>query len=1126
MRLISLTLQGFKSFGDRTVLSFAPGVTAVVGPNGSGKSNLIEALRWTTGGGRAADYRAGEKTELIFHGASGKRSVSYAEVAIELQDGPRRHHIVRNMFRDGSSKLKLNGRTARFMDVEEVMGGSGLGRGSLAVIGQGEVGEVLMASSEKLLEYVAEAAGVAKLSSRRDLSLARLETAQGHLVRLADREDALTLEVSALEAEAQQAADHIRLSAEALRLRYTLAALRVASLQEEVTSLNVQRAELEAALTDGRRALAELQKAWSEARALASEHEAAYRDVLAEAEARRGDLRVAGERLSGLQDRLNDVKRESASITEEEARLTAATPPVTPDGALEDLQLAVGAAEERYTARARELAAAETALQDLRQRLEALRLEQSAEDQAAASHEAKKAQLLAQRAGLEERLASLPVQTGDDIMLRRELSDLNKCFKLAKTRYGALTEAVAADQGAHAQATAEEAALARAAERARQALAARRGFAQGPKHALASGIPGVFGAVADLIRVPEPYRVALASALGRRVEYIVVDTTDTAQAVLAHVKKRGGWVTVLPLDLVAGKPATLSPGLAGAPGVVGLASDLVNVPEEFKGIVFQLLGTTTLVETLQAGVALARARTARPRLISLEGDIIESYGALAGGQSRTPDSVLGAAAEVEDAEAAVEAARVVAAERLTALRARQTAAREAQLEMAALETSLTALRAQLGALEEARAVAQSLRAQVTDQLEALAVELGTLQPPQQRLDREALAVFQTRALKLAEEVSLLREKAAQAADALGEARQAVTVAEARWQRFAEQQRRFEETGERLERLKVRGRQLADLQVTLERDLAEANNALQIAQAAQPNDLEAKKAAWQAARLGSERLEAALSPLSESQAGDAENLERVKLSLARREAALELAQEDLAGFPVGMERVDGSARACRDGLGEVEAALEALGPVNHRAADELRDRGMRLEELRGQLTEARQAVDELSQVLETIDRETSARLSAATEALRRNFKHYVAELFGAEARAGVEILSEDGRPVGLSVALQPPGKQTTALNLLSVGERTMGALAFLFSLMQGDAGQRLPLAVLDEVDAPLDEANIRRFCAFLEQLAQQGTQFVLITHQKATFEIADVLWGVTSDQGVSRLFSIRREEAVV
>ena len=206
MRLTSLTLHGFKSFGDRTTVEFSPRVTAVVGPNGSGKSNIIDALRWASGGGRAKEFRADEKTDLIFHGAAGRRGVSYAEVELELKSTSGRFHIARNLFRDGQTKLLLNGQNARFLDLDDALSGSGLGRGGLALIGQGEVSGVLMADPATLLGYVAEAAGVAKLSTRRDGAEARLGAARDHLERLEDILRELRAQVARLEAEAKEAA--------------------------------------------------------------------------------------------------------------------------------------------------------------------------------------------------------------------------------------------------------------------------------------------------------------------------------------------------------------------------------------------------------------------------------------------------------------------------------------------------------------------------------------------------------------------------------------------------------------------------------------------------------------------------------------------------------------------------------------------------------------------------------------------------------------------------------------------------------------------------------------------------------------------------------------------------------
>src|SRR5690606_36576929 len=223
---------------------------------------------------------------------------------------------------------------------------------------------------------------------------------------------------------------------------------------------------------------------------------------------------------------------------------------------------------------------------------------------------------------------------------------------------------------------------------------------------------------------------------------------------------------------------------------------------------------------------------------------------------------------------------------------------------------------------------------------------------------------------------------------------------------------------------------------------------------------------------------------------------------------------LEDFPPGVAKLELSERAARQRLREVTDALEALGAVNHRAAGELEEVRARRESLEVEAVQATLAVAELQSALERIDRETSDLVDAALQRLRSSFGRHVQHLFGPDARGAIEVDTDGRRPTGVRIRLTPPGKQTKSLHLLSVGERTMGALAFLFALM-GDGSTGLPVAVLDAVDAPLDEAKIRRFATFLTRLARHGTQFILITHQKATFEVADALWGVTTERGVSR-----------
>ncbi|MEJ2288466.1 MAG: chromosome segregation SMC family protein [Deinococcales bacterium] len=563
MRLTSLSLQGFKSFGNRTSVEFAPGVTAIIGPNGSGKSNLIDALKWTTGGGRAREFRASDKTDLIFHGASGKRGLSLAEVEVELRGDGRAIKVYRSLDREGTTRLRLNGRNARFLDLEEALAGSGLGRSGVALIGQGEVSQVLVADPPKLLEYVAEVAGVGRMSSRREQTQARLETARGHLDRLQDVLVELDERCTRLGEEAADAERHATLTAEALRLRVTAARRRVEGLEEEIGGLQGRRAELQAAIAEGRVRLQELRTQLEAVRVERDAREEVYRSALAEAELKRGDLRVAEERAARARERRDAAAAALVTARDEATRLVGSEPPSAPE---DDPAPSAQATAERE----------------------------------AVTFETRREELERQAGEVEARLRELDAAPALDLeaLAGAEV----EARQAAETLAGELEEArarLAEAHERHAGLEAERQALGRAAERQRAAFEARRGYAQGPRNALTSGIDGVIGSVGDLLRVPERYRAAVAAALGRRAEYVVVDRADTGRAVLRWVRERGGFVTVLPLDLLRDDGRRAPRALLEQTGVVGAAVDVVEVDPAYRAVAEQLLGGTVLVETME-----------------------------------------------------------------------------------------------------------------------------------------------------------------------------------------------------------------------------------------------------------------------------------------------------------------------------------------------------------------------------------------------------------------------------------------------------------------------------------------------------------------------------------------------
>lgn len=1119
MRLVSLTLQGFKSFADRTTLEFTEPVTAVVGPNGSGKSNLIDALRWASGGGRAGEFRAGDKRELIFHGAAGKRSLGFAEVSLGLEHGGKSLSVSRTLTRDGDSQLRLGGRAARFLDLEDELSGSGLGRGGLAVIGQGEVGGVLMADPPKLLSYVAESVGVAKLAARREGTLSSLAQAEAHLTRLEDVRLELETRVAALAEEAAGARRAGELERERLGLRYTLSLRRVEGLSAELSGLRENEARLEARLLEGREALTDAQAARRAAKEALTGAEARYRQFMADAEAKKGDVRVAAERHRAAEMQRTALTRDAARLGDELRALNALTPPEPLDGS------EAAHREALVVSRAR-VAELETALSVYREEVSARGRVLEGARRAAASAAARHTRYTADRDGLLRQLGEVETQKSaltvvDALEAEANLETAEKMLTATKRDLETARADLTDLQSAHAAAVAEAQARTGAAERGRAAFAARRGYAQGPKSALTSGIIGVVGSVADLVTVPPEYARAVSSALGRRAEHVVVESSEVAQAVLAHVRRAGGWVTLLPLDLLQNRVQTLAPALAAEASVIALASDVVASEPRFRALVQGLLSGTALVTELPAAVALAKRHRVRPRFVTLEGDVLEAYGAISGGRAGGAGLMLGAAADLKAAEEAAAAAQAHAEVQIQSLTAGQQTFRARQEALTQAESRHRNAARTLATAREALAAQASLGADLERRETQLKESLAALTAPAEAEVTDLSPLEAALRTAQAEEEGTRTDLSAAQGDAAA-AQGALAVWLERRRTYAAAETRYAEGQARAEVLRAQVGELETATAEAELGWQAAVTALQTVEAALPGGDADERARFDTARRAEADAEGRLETLSREQAALAGELEALHLSLARREAAHDLAAEEHRAFPAGLGAISGGPKALRDRLGVVEAELAELGPVNHRAAGEHEAQGARLDDLTHQLDDARSAAAELTSVLDGLDTAVRERLVAGTDALNRSFAGYAERLFGAGAQASAELVWDGARPVGLKLALQPPAKQTRTLSLLSVGERTMGALAFLFALMATGDAPGLPLAILDEVDAPLDEANIRRFCSFLSELSGRGTQFVLITHQKATMEVAGALWGVTTQAGVSRVFSIRRE----
>lgn len=1140
LRLESLQLQGFKSFAERTLVSFPHRITAIVGPNGSGKSNVFDALRWTLGGGRAAQFRAQDKTDLIFHGSAGKKAMGFAEVEVVMQKGSESLRIKRNLNKEGSSKLTIGGKNARFLDLEDALAGSGLGRANLAVIGQGEIGEVLMAEPSKLLAYVAEAAGVARLGGRRESTLSKLATSREHLQRLQDIAVELEQQCQQLRAAAAEAARHQALRREQLSLRYTVVYRRRQALETELNKLSEQQTEAEGALESGEAALQRAEQAYQQCRLAYEQLEERYRAALQDYEAKKAALKLAEQHHQHLEQALKRLVIEQARVKQDMHNLQQHDAPQAPAADAEQLLAQLQEVSAQCSQQQEKVQAAVQQLQTSQQNLRQLEQAQQNYQQHLIRYEQRKQQLEQDIQQLEQQLASLESADARHVQqLEQAYQQKYAILQEKEQQLQELREKLQVQQHDLAQVAADV----RVAERDYQRLEAsyrnRQGYAQGARHALQSGIEGMLGSVADILTIAADYQLALSSALGRRIENVVVRDSQVAQQVLAYVKGQGGYVTLWPLELIRQRHPRDIGALAQEQGVYGTLISHASYAPEYRHLVEQLLGNTTVVEDSRLALQLAKRYAQRPRLVTLQGDLLESSGALSGGKRRTGGQssvMLGLQQAIATAKSQLEQAQANAAQIRAAVQASQIQSQTLQAELATLRPELAEISSAMRQAREEQLSQHSKKEAWQEQQQSLEQALATLQAPEKV---QELADYQTTLEQVQQQEKSLeqeRHQLEQQRQAQAERQQAYALHQEKVRSYQQALQQYQQAQQQLEALEQRLQALRQQEEEGQQELqnAQANRARASAALPQKDShAEHPEQIQQRFALSKEQRQAAeqtLQQQSRQQIALQQKLESIKLSVARKETGLEEASSQWQQFPEGIPLADEAktSKQHKDRLARVERELAAMGAVNHRAQLELTEQEARLKELLEQMAEAESACQELETLLDDIDTEVTSRLGDALGQLEQHFQQQAVMLFGEGAQAGLDIHYEQQRPTGLSLRLQPPNKRTAALRLLSVGERSMGAMAFLFALMSAgesaSSGAGLPLAILDEVDAPLDEANIRRFCHFLQERAKLGTQFILVTHQKATMEIADALWGVTTRQGVSQVFSIGREDA--
>ena len=1181
MYLKSLTLKGFKSFASATTLQLEPGITCVVGPNGSGKSNVVDALAWVMGEQGAKSLRGGKMEDVIFAGTSGRPPLGRAEVQLTIDnaDGalPIEYAevtISRTMFRNGGSEYAINGQSCRLLDVQELLSDSGIGREMHVIVGQGQLDSILNANSEDRRGFIEEAAGVLKHRKRKEKALRKLDATEGNLHRLNDllseirrqlkplgrqaevARRAQTVQADVRDARARLLADdlvHARAALEQEMADESAIASRRETVEAAVAEARAAESALEAALREDLPALARAQETWF---ALSGLRERLHGTRSLAAERRRHAADAAEERPGGTGRDPDELDAEAQRVAAEEAEMTADAE--RRRQALDDAVTGRTAAEEAAAEEEKRVTALQRAAADRREGLAKLHGQVNAKRSRAAAAEDELGRL---RGAREEALARAERAQHDFTALETKVAGLDAGeegldaeHEAATAALDDLTERLAKLREESAQADRDRSALAARREALEVGLDRRDGA--GALLAADAAVSGLLGSAAALLDVRPGYEAAAAAALGWAADAVVVRDPASAAAAIAHL--RDGDLGRAGL-LVAGAAPSDEPRPQAPAGTTWVA-DVVGAPDELAGSLDRLLRRIAVVDDLATAREIADD-TGDVVAVTRDGDVLGAH--LAAGGVGGQQSLLEVQAAVDEAAAQL-AEATASGERLAFETSRveaerQEAQRRVDVALARLHESdatLAAVSEELGQhgakARSARGEAERLAAAIERAEEARGADLAGLAELEQRLASAEESPEEEPDTTRREELAGAARAARQAeTDARLELRTAEERARALHgradglRRAAREERdALARAAERRERLARQGRVAAAVETAAGRVSGWLETSLAEADAARTGVEESRRGREQELRDVRERLrdlarehDELVSTAHRDEMARAEQRMRIEQLEERALSELGMDPDGLAA-DYGPEVPVPSTEPVEEGeepaepvpyvreeqqkrLRTAERALGQLGKVNPLALEEYSALEERHRFLTEQLEDLKQTRKDLLDIVKEVDARVQEVFATAFEDVRDAFAHVFARLFpGGDGRL-VLTDPDDLLTTGVDVEARPAGKKVKRLSLLSGGERSLVAVAFLVSLFKARPS---PFYILDEVEAALDDTNLGRLLEIYEEL-REDSQLVVITHQKRTMEVGDALYGVSMrNDGISAVISQRLREA--
>ena len=1178
MQLLRLELKGFKSFADKTIVKFSPGMTAVIGPNGSGKSNITDAMKWVLGESNVRNLRGQKAEDIIFSGTEKRKPMSAAEVTLVFDNSDQQLDIdmaevaiTRRIYRTGESEFLINKRSCRLKDIHLLLADTGLGRDSMAIIGQNRIDAILNSKPEERRLIFEDVAGISRFKINKEDALRRIASTDRNMERVRDVMATIEEQLGPLSEKAEKTKKYMTLSRAkrdydgALGFHnYKTSDRLLTRFENDNIAFKDEEIELQTELSKLEARRHELQSSSSKEQEQLKLWEAQYTEKQRDEERLSGHLRLLEEQLKTARRELDEtsmrISELEATQKGEEQQLRILNQLIQDESAqLVEKESNLEELEASYKKAVEDVRSEQAKFQSLQSNREAFEKRQlevvSAIETAKASIrslEARKGESKNQCAILESEIAQVDSELQ---VARSEFEALGQKFNALSAQRQALVDD-AKDAVMKAREERKELQKLRTQEqraKGRLELLAQweeqhEGYLEGTKNILngkGSWREQITGAVGDLFTVEEKYTTAIETALGGSVNHVVTTTARAAAEGVNYLKSiQGGRVTFLPMDSVKGKPYDTSALHESC--VLGTAVDCISFDNKYAHIFQYLLGRTLVVSSMDDAIGLQKKYNQQLRIVTLTGEQFQPGGSLTGGATkRKRASVLSRKEEA----ASLEQELVQIEEQIRSLianleslekRVEETEKDQATLDESYQHTNLLYVASETKVQNIQNQLDRKKRVLHEEEQRLVQIDIDLATTTANLKDQEtALASLQEdhgmdgNQGALMGRLTVLQKVQQEAYEAFTEARLTCdTLRHTIQERESQREQRNQSISSIIERLTPLRNLLVSTTQRYEEDIPLAQEVAEQELTSATAEVERLRAlrdeAYDKTSTGREEMESILSEqdrLNQRYKVVQGRLVDMEGKITRHRMDCERFVEELQELGFTLEdaqvlRIEGSVSDWKDEQARLIAEIAELGPVNPNAVEEYEETKERYDFLTTQLADLDTAKAQLQAVIAEMDKAMSTQLYDVLDVVGRRFQEVFSQLFGGGTAQIVLTDPDNILTGGIDFYIQPPGKKRQQLTLLSGGERALTVIALLFSFLDY---RPAPFCVLDEVDAALDEANVERFSSYLNRINKE-TQFIVVSHRKKTMEAAEVLQGVTMvERGVSRLLTVAFED---